>query len=139
MGDEVKVLARRYFGEVLSDGRFEVLDEIASPDMVGNDGVATPVKGRDAVRAYLLALRTAFPDLTVQVTHQLSENNFVATRWTATGSHKGDFRGIPPTGRPINISGIHILRVESGRIVEGWANWDGVSLLRQLGVLPPAK
>jgi predicted ester cyclase len=60
----------------------------------------------------------------------------VATRWTARGTHRGDFNGIPPTGRESTVTGITIDRVSNGQITESWTNWDTFGLLKQLGVVP---
>jgi predicted ester cyclase len=62
----------------------------------------------------------------------------VVTRWTARGTHKGVFRGIPPTGKHAMTTGISITRVASGRFVEGWTVFDALGLLQQLGVIPPS-
>jgi hypothetical protein len=63
----------------------------------------------------------------------------VTTRWTATGTHEGTLMGVPATHRPIEVRGISIDRFDAhGRFAEGWGNWDGIALLRQIGALPSA-
>jgi len=79
---------------------------------------------------------TGFPDLALTVEFTITEEDKVAVRWTATGTHSGDFRGIPPTGKPINIAGVAIYRVAGGKIVEGWSQPDTLGLLQQIGVIP---
>ena len=83
------------------------------------------------------ANRTAFPDLNVKVEDQLAEGDKVATRWTTTGTHQGEFAGIPPTGKQGGVTGTTIARVVGGKIVEERSNWDTLGLLQQLGVIPP--
>jgi predicted ester cyclase len=57
-------------------------------------------------------------------------------RWSCRGTHKGDLNGIAPTGKQFAISGVTVARVANGKIVEGWVNWDALSLMQQLGVVP---
>jgi steroid delta-isomerase-like uncharacterized protein len=88
----------------------------------------------ESVRAY----RTAFPDVRMSFDQQISEDNYVVTRWTASGTHLGALAGIPATGRAASISGIFIHRIASGRIAETWASFDELGLLSQIGVIPAA-
>jgi len=66
----------------------------------------------------------------------IAEGETVMTRWSCRGTHKGDLRGIAPTGKQINISGVTIARLANGKFVEGWVNWDALGLMQQLGVVP---
>ena len=68
--------------------------------------------------------RSAFPDVLFTVEDQIAEGNMVVTRWTARGTHKGVFRGIPPTGKHAMTTGISVTRVAYGKFVEGWINFD---------------
>ena len=70
-----------------------------------------------------------------QVGDQVAEDDKVVTRWSATGTHTGDFAGVPATGRPVAVSGIHIHRVRHGRLIEHWEELNLLGLLRQLGAL----
>ena len=95
--------------------------------------------GRDAgARAYTAAVdatHAAFPDLVVTVHDQAAEEDKVGARWSATGTHAGDFAGVPATGRLVTVTGIHIHRVRHGRLIEHWEELDLLGVLRQLGVL----
>jgi steroid delta-isomerase-like uncharacterized protein len=84
----------------------------------------------DAVREY----RAAFPDLHMSFDHQIAEGGTVVTRWTASGTHQGDFRGIAATGRSATIAGVFIHRLADGQIAETWTAFDQLGLLRQLGI-----
>ena len=66
----------------------------------------------------------------------IAEGETVVARWTCRGTHKGDLSGIAPTGKQFNISGVSIARFASGKVVEGWINWDALGLMQQLGVVP---
>jgi predicted ester cyclase len=81
-------------------------------------------------------LREAFPDLHFTVEDQIAAGDRVVTRWAGTGTHEGEFQGIPPTGRKVRISGIDIDRFASGKVVECWPEVNELGLLQQLGVLP---
>ena len=74
---------------------------------------------------------TAFPDARFTVEDELAEGDRVVSRSTLRGTHQGEFMGIPPTGKPVTVTGMSI-----DRIVEGWLNFDGLGMLQQLGVIP---
>ena len=78
--------------------------------------------------------QSAFGNPRFTVDDQIAEGDKVATRYTITGTHLGDYKGITPTGKKITSTGITIHRIASGKILEGWANWDALGLLQQLGV-----
>ena len=78
------------------------------------------------------ALQTAFPDLTMTVHDLIAEGDKVVARLTARGTHQGSFRGIAPTGRVVEWTGIRIFRIAEGKIAEHWANWDDLSLVQLL-------
>jgi steroid delta-isomerase-like uncharacterized protein len=78
----------------------------------------------------------AFPDLHLTIEDQIAEGDKVVIRWTAHGTHKGNFMGIPPTGKEAVVTGITIDRFANGKTVEAWNNSDDLGLLQQLGVVP---
>ncbi|HEY7099622.1 MAG TPA: ester cyclase [Terriglobales bacterium] len=86
------------------------------------------------------SLFTAFPDFHREVQEQLTDGmQHVVTRWTMSGTHQGEFLGIAPTGKRFSITGISIHRISGGRIVQEWHEWDSLSLMQQLGVVPMIK
>jgi steroid delta-isomerase-like uncharacterized protein len=80
---------------------------------------------------------TAFPDLHVTTDDLLAEGDKVVKVWTVNGTNKGDFMGIPATGKPIVIKGIEVFRIANGKIAELWASMDNLGMMQQLGVIPP--
>jgi predicted ester cyclase len=76
-----------------------------------------------------------FPDYQTLIEDMIAEEDQVAARIRMTGTHTGEFMGIPPTGKRISFTGMYLVRITSGKIVEHWGEEDGVSLLQQLGVL----
>ena len=135
---ESKALVRRYYDEVLTGSDRQLLARLLDPSFVshvsgGPD--AGPDAGAEAYAAAVDATHAAFPDLVVTVHDQVAEDDKVVTRWSATGTHAGDFAGVPATGRPVAVSGIHIHRVRGGRLIEHWEELNLLGVLRQIGVL----
>ena len=129
-----KVLVTRYYDEVLNQRNLAALDDLLAPDFASwlPDGTRL---GRVEYRDAVLASHQAFPDLVVEVLDQLAEGDKVATRWRASGTHRGPFAGIPATGRPVTITAMHLHRVADGKLTEHWEEIDLLRLMRQLGVL----
>jgi predicted ester cyclase len=92
---------------------------------------------RDGYRRGLAAWYCAFPDLDVRVDDLVvdSEQNKVAIRWSAVGTHRGSYLGVAPTGRTIRFKGIEIITIAADSLIERWGEWDGIDLLAQLGAL----
>ena len=135
--EQNKLVSRRLIEEGLSAGRHEVIDELVAPTFVNHDPSATgDMVGRDGLRQLIDMYRTAFPDLRVSLEEQLAERDLVATRWSARGTHHGPILGIEPTAKQSTVTGITIDRIEDGKIVESWNNWDTLGMLQQLGVMP---
>jgi steroid delta-isomerase-like uncharacterized protein len=137
MSDANKNVVRRLFEEVWSKGNLSVADQLFAPTYTHHDP-STPDVGRgpesEKLRATLY--RTAFPDLRLTIEDIIAEGETVMARWSCRGTHKGDLGGIAPTGKQFTISGISIARFDSGKMVEGWINWDALGLMQQLGVVP---
>jgi steroid delta-isomerase-like uncharacterized protein len=127
---------RRFVQEVQSQGQIGLVDDYLSPDFVDR----TPFSGagvtRDDVKGVFGMLRAAFPDHDAVVLDMVSEGDRVTTYKTFNGTHRGEFMGIPATGRPVSIRVIDIVRFDDGRIAEHWNVVDVAGLLHQLGALP---
>ena len=132
-----RAIAQRFFDEVFSEGKLDLVDELFATDYVGHpSGNEEETRGPEGVKGYVGALREGVPDLTLTVEDRVADGDRVVTRWTAKGTHNGELLGIAPTGRTAAVTGITIQRLQDGRIVEGWTNWDLMGLLQQLGVAP---
>lgn len=134
--EENKALLRRLFEEVWTQGNLEAIDELLSSDYVLHDA-SQLIRSPEGFKAYVTAFRTAFPDLHATVEDQVADEDTVAVRFTVRATHKGEFHGLPPTGRQMTMTGIDIQRIADGKIAENWANLDALGLLQQLGALPP--
>lgn len=137
MSEQNKVVERRLIEEVWNQGHFAVVDELIAGDYIGHS--TTPedeTHGPAGYKQFFAALRQALPDIHFTIEDQVAEGDRVVTRWTASGTHRGEFRGIPPTGRHGAITGTTIDRIANGKVVECWTNADDLGLMRLLGVVP---
>jgi steroid delta-isomerase-like uncharacterized protein len=135
------VTAQRFFDEVWSQGKLDLVDELFAPEYIGHpSGPEETARGPEGVKLYVSRLRAGVPDLTVTVEDQVVEGAKIATRWTARGTHDGELLGLQPTGRSATVTGITMQRIgDSGQIVEGWTSWDMLGMLQQLGAAPPPR
>jgi len=135
--DQNKTIVRRYLEEAVSQGNISAMERYVSPDIVFTSPYTPqPIHGIEGFKQMIGLLHTAFPDLKIHEEDALCEGNTVATRWFATGTHRGDFMGHKPSGRQFKISGQSIYRIKDGKIVEGWVNDDSLGMLQQLGIIP---
>jgi steroid delta-isomerase-like uncharacterized protein len=109
-------------------------DLTAFDETVGDAYVLHPDSTLDDLKEQVRKFRAGFPDLAIMIDEPIAEGDKVAYRWTMRGTHQGDIEGIAPTGRALEVSGITIVRVENGRIVEDWFESGSASLEEQLGV-----
>jgi steroid delta-isomerase-like uncharacterized protein len=135
MSAENKALVQRWFDEVWSNGRAAAIDEMLAANAVVH-GLGPEMVGPAQFKAFHAAYRDAFPDVTIRVEHMVAEGNFVAARWSGTGTHRGNGLGFAATNKPVRFSGMLFVRVENGRLAEGWNNFDQLGMLQQLGVVP---
>ena len=132
-----EAIVRRVFTEVFSQGDLATIDELYAPAFELH--VTTHpdrIHGREGLKAFVIMVRTAFPDLEVTVDDLFAVGEKVVARWTARGTQQGAWLGVAPTGKPVTTSGITISHIVDGQIVETWQNADLLGQLRQLGVLP---
>ena len=132
MSQENKELVRRWF-EALSRHDADSAADMVTIDFVHNSSTN---QGRDGVRAELEYWFGAFPDASVSVEDLIAEGDRVVARVTTSGTHGGEFMGSPATGKRISVQEVDILRIEDGKIAEGWAAVDFYGMLTQLGLLP---
>jgi steroid delta-isomerase-like uncharacterized protein len=127
-----KELARRFFEEIWNQGDESAIDRYIPLEAKGNDPDFG--SGREGFKAQWRKWRAAFPDLHFEIVDLVAEGDKVLTRWVLTGTHRGEFLGIPPTGRSIRVAGMSLDRIEDGLVAEGFDGWDALGLRQQLGV-----
>jgi steroid delta-isomerase-like uncharacterized protein len=130
-----KTQIRRYYEEVLNGGNVGLLDELAVPDYDEHSPLPGQPNGIEGLKARVGAILAAFHP--VFALHEvLAEDDTVVAYWTNTGTHTGEFMGIPPSGRIVTISGVDIHRLRDGRMAEHWHVIEELQMLQQLGVMP---
>ena len=135
MSTEVnEALAHRVY-EAFNQRNLEVLDELCAPDFVYHLG-SMSIQGPEAYKQFLLKLLRAFPDLKATIEDTIANGDTVVARYILRGTHKGNYMGMPPTGKQITLTAMGITRIASGRAVEQWVNADDLGALQQLGVIP---
>ena len=134
--EQNKALIRRFVDEVFNRGRSEAIDELVAPDAVDHAALPGMPPGREGIKLRAAMIRSAFPDFHIIVEDQVAEGDRVAGRYTMRGTHQGELMGIPPTGKPVSISAMDVIRVGDGRLVEHWGQIDMLGMMQQLGVVP---
>ncbi len=134
--EENKAIVRRLIEEGFNQRNLALFDELYAPNFVYHLG-STTIEGVEAYKQFNLMNFTSIPDLRFTIEDQVAEGDKVVTRWIVSGTHKGDFMGIPPTGKHVAVTGIGINHFANGKIVENWTNMDMLGLLQQFGVVPP--
>ena len=136
MSDANKALASRFIEEFWNQGNFDVVDEIMGLNYVNyNPPPGIPVD-RDGYKEWGALFRSAFPDQQAVAEDIIAEGDLVVIRWSTSGTHQGEFMGIPPTGKRISLAGITIMRVDDGLFIEDWTEMDAIGLMQQLGAIP---
>ena len=136
---ENALIVRRFAEEVITQGNIESAAQFVWEDVVEQVPLPGQRPGLEGLKDILGAMRSAFPDLDFSIKEQIAERDKVASRFEWTGTHSGDFLGVPATGRRVQVWGIVIDRLEQGRIKDTRIIMDTLGLMIQLGVFPPPR
>lgn len=132
--------AFRRFHDAVNSGDAELIakaiDEVVEPDVLIRTPLPVQATGAQALKEVFARLHRAFPDLHVTVEDVVAEGDKVVSRNSVTGTHQGDYMGLPATGRPVAYNEIFIFRFVDGRIAETWGVVDVLAQMKQLGMLP---
>jgi steroid delta-isomerase-like uncharacterized protein len=132
-----KALIRRFVEEVQNQKSEDAYWELNDPEFVNLAPLPPGISAdREGGFAYLFGFMNAFPDSQVTIDDMIAEGDQVVTKKTFTGTHTGDFAGIPSTGNKVTLQFVDIMRVRDGKIVEHWNCIDQLSFMQQLGVIP---
>ena len=130
--EENKAIFRRYVEEVTNQGKLDLADEIFDKYLAHQPDGSTLQRGPEHVKRFTGEFRSAFSDFHCDIEDQIAEGDKVMTRWRMRGIHQGEFRGMAPTNREMELNGIGIFRFSSeGKVVESWDSYDQLSLMRQ--------
>jgi steroid delta-isomerase-like uncharacterized protein len=130
-------LAKRWFGEVWNKSRRDAIDEMLAPEALLHEGEASS-KGPDGFKPFFDRMQSSFSEIRVTIEDAIAQGDKVCLRWRCAMTHTGAGFGIPPTGKRLGVTGMSIVRVHGGRLVEGWQNWDMLGLMQQIQGAPMA-
>lgn len=129
-------LVRKFFEVGPSKGDLAAADALLHPAFSLHTPLPTPGPGIAAMNNVITTCRAAFHGLHVTIDDMMADGEMVTARFTARGIHKGEFMGLPPTGKAIMMTGIEIFRIKDGKIAELWGEVNLMGLMQQLGILP---
>jgi steroid delta-isomerase-like uncharacterized protein len=135
---ENKEKMRRLLEEAFGGGKTEIVDELLHSEFVCYDpnSEAGEIRGADTIKGEIEYFHSAVPDLTWRVVDQIAEGEKVVSRWEASGTHQGEFFGVPGSGKRIEMTGINIDRFdESGKLIEEWPEYDLLGAMKQMGAI----
>jgi steroid delta-isomerase-like uncharacterized protein len=136
MTQETNIQSQQAFGDAVNAGEFDRLDGLVAANSVDHDPAPGQVAGPEGYKSFFGELRTAFPDMHIEVENLVANDSDVAFAYTLTGTNDGPFQGNDPTGKAISVRGMQISRFEGGKLVERWGSSDELGILSQLGLKP---
>ena len=134
--EQNKALTRKLVEEIINRGNISLIDEIMPPDFIEHEGAPGMPKDREGFKQSIPVIRSAFPDFKATIDDIVAEGDKVVVRQTWSGTHKGEFMGVPPTGKSVSFGVIDILRIDGGKFVEHWGQMDSMGMMQQLGAMP---
>jgi steroid delta-isomerase-like uncharacterized protein len=135
--EQNKASFRRMMEEALNQGNISLIDELVAPDVVEHEELPPGISAdREGVKQMFTMLRSGFPDINATIGDIIAEGDKVVARSTWSGTHQGEFMGIPATGKRVSFGVIDIVRYADGKVVEHWGQMDNLGMLQQLGVVP---
>jgi len=132
-----KSIIHRVLDEAFTQGNLAVVDELVAPNGISHHSSWGTPANRMGLKQLIAMLRTAFPNLSCTVEDEITQDNKVAAHWKIRGTQKGIFLGNPPTSKPIVVEGLIYVCIENEQIIESWLMIDQMSVLQQLGLVPP--
>ena len=133
--DDNKALVRR-FVDYIDNDNLAPIDEFFATSYRYHNSSMPDVKDLATVKEFNTLVYSAFPDVRLTIEDMVAEGDKVVSRYSARGTHKGEFMSIAPTGKQVTITGIVISRIADGKFQEDWESMDGMYVLQQLGAAP---
>jgi steroid delta-isomerase-like uncharacterized protein len=135
--EQNKAVVRQMVEEVFNRGDTSLVDKFLAPDFVEHEELPPGIpRNREGVKQLTAMFRGAFPDFKATIDDLIAEGDKVVIRQTWSGTHKGEFMGIPPTGKRVSFGVIDIIRVAGDKCVEHWGQMDSMGMMQQLGAVP---
>jgi steroid delta-isomerase-like uncharacterized protein len=135
MSADAKSLVRRFYEEV-SAGNVAVIDELIADDMIEHEEFPGLEPNKEGVKKFFDMFRLAFPDLRMEAHEIVVEGDLLCVRGTMSGTHEGEFMGMPPTHKRFEVEGFDMVRVRNGQFTEHWGLFDTMTMMQQLGAVP---
>ena len=135
---EYETFMHRWFEEVWNQGREDAIDEMFAEEGIANglnDAEGNPLRGPEAFKTLQRAFLSAYPDMKITVEDTVSEGDKIAARCKISATHQGEGLGIAPTNQPVEFTGMTIVRIKDGKIVEAWNEFDFMKMYSQVGAL----
>ena len=133
--EDNKALANRIYNEAINEGNLDLFDELVAEDAVEHEEFpGMPNRGPAAPKAFFTMFSAAFPDLHMTVNELIAEGDKVVARATVSGTHKGEFMGIPPTAKSFEVQVIDIVEIHDGKVTAHWGVMDQAKMMEQLGL-----
>jgi len=134
MSEENKALVHRIY-ECFSQNNLDVLDELIASDFTDHNPNPGQAPGLEGLKQFISSMHSVLSDLQDNVEDMVAEGDKVVARLRISGTHQSEFMGAAPTGNQVTFTGIDILRIAEGKVVEHWGNSDELGMMRQLGVI----
>jgi len=135
MPEDAKSLVRQFY-DAVGAGNFSVIDELVADDFVDREVFPGLEANREGVKQFFAMVRSAFPDLRMEIREMLADDDLVSVRVIATGTQEGDFMGMSSSGRRIEVQVFDIFRIRDGQVTEHWGLMDAMTMMQQLGGVP---
>jgi steroid delta-isomerase-like uncharacterized protein len=136
MSNQSHTIVHRWMEAVWNKGRVEAIDEMLAGDVVIHGLGDEAIRGREGYRPFFETMHNTFSQIEVVVEDAVEQGDTIAARCTVRGTHTGDGMGSAPTGRRVEFSGMTMVKVKDGKMVEGWNNFDFAGMLQQIGADP---
>ncbi len=137
MSSDNKAIILRLYAEVWNKRKLEVIEEIISPSHALQAPTLSGASvGPQAYKSQVALFLAGYPDLRFTVEDTVVEKDRVVACWTFSGTHEGDFMGVPATNRRVSVDGMTIHHIAGGKIMDSYSNWDALGMMQQLGVVP---
>jgi steroid delta-isomerase-like uncharacterized protein len=137
MSEANKAAARQLF-DAIGKGNVATLDSLLADDLVEHEEFPGLTPNKEGVMSLFAMLRSAFPDLQVVVNQMVAEGDLVSAFVVFKGTHKGEFLGIPATGKPVAVNVADLVKLQDGKVTEHWGIMDSAGLMAQLGLGAPS-
>jgi steroid delta-isomerase-like uncharacterized protein len=135
MPKDAKSLVRHFY-DAVGAGNLSVIDELVADEFVDREEFPGLEPNKEGVKQFFVMLRSAFPDLRMEIREMLADDDLVSVRVIATGTQEGDFMGMSSNGRRIEVQVFDIFRIRDGQVTEHWGLMDAMTMMQQLGGMP---